>query len=45
MSIADNFTNDITEIKDAPKGHILRITGNKSLASATVAIKRMQTCY
>ncbi|MGV0995492.1 hypothetical protein [Empedobacter falsenii] len=40
MSIADNFTNDITEIKDAPKGHILRITGNKSLASATVAIKK-----
>lgn len=40
MRIADNFTDDITEIKDAPKGHILRITGNKSLSSATVAIKK-----
>lgn len=40
MQIADNFTDDITEIKNATAGHILRITGNKSLASDTVAIKK-----
>ncbi|WP_322970344.1 hypothetical protein [Faecalibacter sp. LW9] len=39
MQIADNFVTDITKIEGATPGHIINITGNKALASSSVALK------
>lgn len=40
VQIEDNFTNNVTKIEGVIPGQVVKITGNKDLASETVALKK-----